>query len=430
MTPPVLDGEMRDVVVVGAGFAGLAAARDLTADGLSVTVLEGRERVGGRTWTRELPGTGLSVEIGGSWFTSGQDVVRAELERHGLAVREYPAVTAVRWRTAGELRTGLPVGWRELGELERALAQVRADSLAVADGTVDPHVASLSASAYLEQLEVPEAVGDFLHGWWSLMGGADPAKGAIVDLLGAIAGHGGLTGLITDLRYGPVDGWTALAEAMAAELDVRLGARVERVEQSSAGVTVTLSGGERIAAGAAVLAVPLNLLSQISFDPALPAPLAEAAGQNAGRAVKLLLHARGVPPRSLAAGRGEGLHWLYGDRETAEGVAVTAFGYEHPAFDPTDRTAVERGLRAFYPQAELLGWDWHDWNGDPFSLGTWATAPAGAAGLLDPARGVPSGRLAFATSDLADEDQGWVEGALRAGAAGRRCRPWRAAAPR
>ena len=74
-------------------------------------------------------------------------------------------------------------------------------------------------------------------------------------------------------------------------------------------------------------------------------------------------------------------------------------------------------IMAFYPEAELLGWDWHDWNGDPDSRGTWATAPAGRAELLDPARGAPSGRLAFATSDLAPEHQGWVEGALGAGAA-------------
>jgi monoamine oxidase len=417
MTAPVSDGKTADVVVAGAGFAGLAAARDLTAEGLSVQVLEARDRVGGRTWTRPLPGTGLSVEVGGSWFTSDHAAVRAELDRHGLAVREYPPVTAVRWRTGGVLRSGVPVAWDELGDLERALIQVRADSTAVDEGTASPLLQSLSATEYLEQLDAPTAVGDFMHGWWSLMGGADPAKGAIVDLLGAIAGHGGLTGLLTDLRYGPADGWTALAEAMASPLDLRLGARVARVEHDAGGVVLTLEGGEHIAADAAVLALPLNVLAHVEFEPGLPAPLAEAVGQNAGRAVKLLLHARGVPPRSLAAGRGDGLHWLYGDRETGEGVAVTAFGYEHAVFDPTDRSAVERGLHAFYPDAELLGWDWHDWNGDPESRGTWATAPAGSAELLDPARGAPTGRLAFATSDLAPKEQGWVEGAFHAGAA-------------
>jgi monoamine oxidase len=416
----VSDGETADVVVVGAGFAGLAAARDLSADGLSVRVLEARDRVGGRTWTRPLPGTGLSVEVGGSWFTPGHDAVKAELDRHGLAVREYPPVTAVRWRTGGVVRAGLPVGWEELAELERALSQVRADSITVGQGTGDVRLRSLSATGYLEQLRVPASVGDFLHGWWSLMGGADPASGAIVDLLGAIAGHGGLSGLLTHLRYGPRDGWTALAEAMAAPLDVRLGTRVERVEHGADGVLLTLTGGERVATPAAVLALPLNVLAHVEFEPALPPPLAEAAGRNAGRAVKLLLHARGVPPRSLAAGRGDGLHWLYGDRETGEGVTVTAVGYEHPAFDPTDRAAVERGLHAFYPEAELLGWDWHDWNADPDSRGTWATAPAGNAELLDPSRAAPVGRLAFATSDLAHEEQGWVEGALRAGAAAAR----------
>jgi monoamine oxidase len=417
MTVPVSDGKTAEVIVVGAGFAGLAAARDLAAAGLGVRVVEARGRPGGRTWTRTLQGTGLSVELGGSWFTPGQTAVRAEIERHGLAVREYPPVTAVRWRTGGVLRTGMPVGWGELGELEQALVRVATDSTAVGAGKEPAGLRSLSANEYFNELGAPEAVVDFLHGWWSLMGGADPAKGAIVDLLGAIAGHGGLVGLITDLRYGPEQGWTALAEAMAAGLQVTYDARVARVEHGDDGVAVILEGGERLDTGAAVLAVPLNVLAHIEFDPPLPARLAESAGQNAGRAVKLVLHARGVPPRSVAAGRGEGLHWLYGDRETGEGVVVTAFGYEHPSFDPADRAAVERALRAFYPEAELLGFDWHDWNSDPESRGTWATAPVGRADLLDPARGAPVGRLTFATSDLAPEEQGWVEGALHAGAA-------------
>ena len=57
-----------DVVVIGGGFAGLVAARDLRDAGRSVVVLEARDRLGGRTWFRELPGAGVKVEYGGTWF--------------------------------------------------------------------------------------------------------------------------------------------------------------------------------------------------------------------------------------------------------------------------------------------------------------------------------------------------------------------------
>jgi monoamine oxidase len=83
--------ERFDVVVAGAGFAGLRAARDLVEAGRSVLLLEARERAGGRTWTRPFAGSGPMVEIGGSWFAPAHAAVVAELARYGLATRTYGA---------------------------------------------------------------------------------------------------------------------------------------------------------------------------------------------------------------------------------------------------------------------------------------------------------------------------------------------------
>ncbi len=155
--------------------------------------------------------------------------------------------------------------------------------------------------------------------------------------------------------------------------------------------------------------------------PPLPAATAEALGSNAGRAHKVWLRARGVPAGVLAAGRGEGLHWLYADRALDDGdVLLLGFGYEDPAFDPGSGADLERALRAFFPEATLVAHDHHDWIADPFARGTWATAPVGGAGLLTPERFPPHGRIAFATSDVATHEAGWIEGALVAGAAAAR----------
>jgi monoamine oxidase len=64
-----------------------------------------------------------------------------------------------------------------------------------------------------------------------------------------------------------------------------------------------------------------------------------------------------------------------------------------------------------------VDWATHDWIGDPASRGTWLTAPAGHPELVDPERFRPFGRIAFAGSDVAHEQAGWFEGALRSGAA-------------
>jgi monoamine oxidase len=411
-----------DTVVAGAGFAGLRAARDLADAGRSVLVLEARDRPGGRTWTRPFAGSGPMVEIGGSWFASGHAEVRSELARYGLTARTYGAPSSVRWRTAGELRDGLPVPFDELAALDATLVAIAVDAAALEAGSLGKR-GSLSCAEYLRQLAAPRATREFLEAWWVMIGGTDPERGAVVDALAAIAAHGGPTGLLTALRYAPVEGWSALAERMAetAGLRVQYGAELRSVRQDDSGVELVLADGTSRRATRAVLALPVNTLPAVGFEPALPGATAEALGTNAGRGRKVWLRARGVPDGVLAAGAGEGLHWLYADRVLDGGdVLLIGFGYEDPAFDPGAHADVERALRAFFPEAELVASDHHDWIEDPFSRGTWATATVGRPELLSAERFPPHGRIAFATSDVAPDEPGWIEGALLSGAAAAR----------
>jgi monoamine oxidase len=331
-------------------------------------------------------------------------------------VRSFPPVEHARWLTGGVLRHGLPVPWEEIGALEAALARVLRDAGAYAAGSTA--AGTQSAEAYVASFDPGPALRDFLLGWWVLMGGAPPERGAVADALSSIAAHGGLAGLVTCLAYGPVGGWSALAEAMAATdgVDVVLGVTVTAVEMRGE-VTVAAEDGRRFTARAVVIAVPLNCLPAIRFIPELPEPAREGAGANAGAAVKVLMLARGVQPHGIAAGIGPGLNWLYSDEARDGTTLVTGFGWAHPLFDPGDTGHVSRALRAFFPQADLVAHAWHDWNADPASNGTWLTAPAGRLDLVDPARFAPVGPLAFAGSDVAREEQGWFEGALRSGAA-------------
>lgn len=414
MPAPVTPPEV-EVVVVGAGLAGLRAARDLQEAGHAVRVLEARNRVGGRAFSQTVEGRVL--ELGGSWFAADHHEVRGELERHRLPIRKYAPLVHARWRTGGELRYGLPVPWAELGPLERILHRIDADALAVGAG--DTRLEARSAAEYIDALQPSAAARDFLLGWWQLMAGTPPERGAVTEVLASIASHGGLSGLVTCLASGPANGWSALAETMSAELDVRLGAPVVAVEERGESVVVRLAGGHEVAARAVIVALPLNCLPDVEFLPALPEAIREVGRANAGCAVKVVALVRSVAPHGIAVGheRGLPLHWWYAD-DLEDGLTrLIGFGWHDPEFDPCDQRQVAAALEGYFPEALLAAHASHDWNADPYSRGTWLTAEAGCAHLCDPSRFGPRGRIAFAGSDIAHEEAGWFEGALRSGAA-------------
>ena len=404
-----------DVAVIGAGFAGLCAARDLVAGGASVEVLEARDRVGGRAWTRELAGSSELIELGGSWFAAEHVAASRELARYGLSIRDYALPRRVRWRTDARLRDGLPVDAGDLPALDAAWARISDDARRFAAGEFAER--GMSCAQYLAGLQLPTSVEDFLFGWWVMISGADPRQGAIGDAIGAIANHGGTpSALLTALRFAPQNGWSSLAEAMAAHTTVRLSTPVTRVTETPGGVEVSGERGVLATARWALVAVPINLLAHISFEPALPDGVRALAGANAGRALKVWVRARGLPAGSLAVGRGRGLHWVYADRELGDGdVLAFGFGFQQVDFDPTNADSVSDAIRAFWPRSTILAHACHNWNSDEFARGTWLTEfphrrlPAAEGPVADR-------RVVLAGSDVARQEAGWIEGALLSGA--------------
>jgi monoamine oxidase len=403
-----------DVAIVGGGFAGVTAARDLAAAGRSVVVLEARDRLGGRTWYRPFAGTDYPVELGGTWFSlARQPPLAEEVERYG--VRVVPAATrqGARWHTGGVTRHGLPIPQSEGAALERTLR-----SLSLASKDIDLRRDDVPVPDWLGD-DLPHATRDFLFAWASFMSGADPAEVSMLEFLGIFAANDGdVWSLYDEISECFAAGTGALLDALAADSDaeVLLSTAVTRIEERDDEVVVTTEAGEEMRAAAAVVSVPVNTLEGIEFDPPLSPGLARMAREkHAGRSLKVWALVEAFPEGLLALGFGTPLQWLSAERVVPEGTLVVGFGHETAGLDVGDHRAVEAAIRVYAPDARVLAVDTHDWVDDPWSKGTWLAARPGwvTEGLFDGSE--RRGRVVLAGSDIAEEHGGWIAGAIASG---------------
>ncbi len=413
-----------DVLVIGGGVAGLVAARDLSQRGLRVTVLEARDRLGGRTWTRTLAGTDIVAEFGGTWFTRQlQPAIAGEITRYGLGVRESAGFDRVVWvgtdgrvEGAGAAETFGPLFDPASEALDAAVGRILE---AFAAGSDLPPDLDVPAAGWIEALDVPRPTKEVMLAWMAAMGGGDPREQSILMLTGDLAMTGfSVETSMQEMGETFVEGTFAFVDALAADIHGRVltGVVVTGVEHDERSVHVATEGGGAFEADAAVVAMPLNCLSDVTFSPGLDPALARAAEEgHVGRSRKVLALAEGFGAATLGVAWGHPLQAAAGTREVDGGALVSGFDAMGSLHDPRDPREVEAALRVFVPETRVHALDGHDWISDPFSKGTWLTWPPGWASGVASRLADPQGRLAFAGSDTAIEGGGYIEGAITSG---------------
>lgn len=262
-----------ETIVIGAGVAGLTAARLLMKAGRSVVVLEARDRVGGRVHTDRADG--LVTDLGASWIHGITDEpVAAAAEAFGMRTVEFTV--------GGYQPDGRPIAYYgpDGERLSDAAAHSFANDIRALDATLVATIAGSDSDASYSDVtetalattgwdgERAERVREFLQHR------TEEQYGAWIEDLAA---HGLDDDVVAGDEVVFPDGYGRLPERLAAGLDVRLEHVVTRVSWSTEGVTVTTERGA-LTADTAVLTVPVGVLQSADFvvEPPLPEPVSGA----------------------------------------------------------------------------------------------------------------------------------------------------------
>jgi monoamine oxidase len=438
----------RDVIVIGAGLSGLAAAASLEAAGLRVLVLEAQRRVGGRIHSmRQLGGT---AEAGGTYIGAGYARVIAAAERHGIGLidvtrileffREQDLVlgTEIIRQADWPTHPGNPFPDPDKSQMPwnyHRVLTMRDNPLASPDEWLDPKFASLDVSAHdwLRGLGLSERAVELAYGI-NVSFGRDARDVSALMLLfrGAFSKTQRARAAQNSIGYTARNGVQRIPEAMAAALrsGVELGRAATAIAVEPDRVTVACADGSRFRARHAIASVPLGVLRAISIDPPLPSAQAEAVARLPSQPLtQVYLAPRskfwerdGFAP-SLFTDSGAGMVAAARNGDDPDEVtSLTAWitGERAAALDRLGSEGAGRAVIAeiarVRPAAdgELDVVGLHSWGADPYARGAWAYFRPGEVTRYAGRLAVPHGRLGFCGEHLAVENRG-MEGAMESG---------------
>jgi monoamine oxidase len=415
-----------DVIVVGAGFAGLVAARELSHRGHRTIVLEARDRIGGRTWTAQR--LQRQLELGGAWVHWLQPHVWSEITRYGLDIAQSPTTTDFLWVGDGRVHRGTAAEFDAV--MHRGNSELLRDVRRYFPRPYEPlrepavqEIDGLSVTDRIASLPLTTAERDVLTAFWTLNFNAPATEGAFTQALRWCSAASGDWALMNEAcaTYKLRDGTIALASAIAEDMNAELLLEtvVTAIRSERERVIIGCDEGREFVAQTAIVTAPLNAISGIAFAPPLPALSHHvlAAGQ-VSHGLKVWFRLQGSAEPFVALGAAD---WpltflqseFHGDAETA----VVGFGPDADSLAPEDLAAVQNAVRRWLPEAVVLETAGHNWVRDRFSRETWPMQrPRQLTGVLETLqRG--RDRVVLCGSDYANGWAGFIDGAIESGLA-------------
>ncbi|KAI5478713.1 hypothetical protein MNV49_004638 [Pseudohyphozyma bogoriensis] len=449
-----------DTIVIGAGYAGLIAARDLAISGQSVLLIEARDRIGGRTWTSQENGT--TFEMGGTWVHWVQGFTWKELVRYGLDQdlfitpnkdfpEEYKAVVGYndeKWTmdpeqldavlesalnkfcnidlNASNTLLAIPSHFPTGPFVDQDLVK-KYDAMSVADRFAECKQLNL-----LSDLEVK-----CLAPWASRKFGARLDKCGLIDLIKWYRfGNGSCAFLgTTTSKFKLRSGQSHFARCIFEEaletknLSYAFDAPVSEIIDKQGSVEVVTSKGT-FTAPKVVVTTPMNVTNKIKFSPPL-SPLRKEAfsvGQvNFGHKIHSVIANPALRSKGWSAFDTRNpipLASAFGDQVINNGksAVVPAFGMDNadPSKVPSkDPKQIREWLGRIDPELKekYEGSHWSEWVVDPYSKGTWSMFGPGFYTKYWAELQKPHGNINFASADYSVSGwKGFIDGAIADGA--------------
>ncbi|MDT4905461.1 MAG: monoamine oxidase [Pseudonocardiales bacterium] len=445
-----------DVAVVGAGLAGLTAARRLVAAGHSVVVLEARDRVGGRTLNHSI-GAGKVAEAGGEFVGPTQDHIVALAAEVGVGTFDaydtgqniyVNGGQRIKYSDTGLLGTAPPdpLLLVDIIKLSQQIDQMAA-KFPVATPWTAPNAAKYDSQTLATWVRGNSLNADgilaLLAPFTQALVGAEPGDVSFLFVLAYVASagdetHPGTFERLFNVRGGAqqsrlIGGSQVVSENVAAALgsQVHLNTPVRRIEQTATDVTVT-SDALVVTAKHVVVAVPPALAARIDYSPLLPAArdlLSQRLPMGALMKVEAVYptpfwRADGLTGQFLTVGGPVGYSFDNSPPDGAPGVlAGFVGGVQNLTWGPRPAAARKAAVLAqfarifkddrFLSPSEYFEMDWtlEEWSrGGPTAI-----AGPGTLTQYGPALRAAVGRIHWAGTETSDYWQGYMDGAVRSG---------------
>lgn len=415
-----------DVIVIGAGFAGVTAARETSLRGLNTLVLEARSRIGGRTLT--LPLAGHDLDLGGTWIGWSQPHVWAEIMRYEIDIVERAAAATdlAIWFENGKRRRDTydhfaPI-WQHVADTMYAPAREALprpfDPLFVKDNA---KLDQQDAASVINGLKLNQVEKDIALSLAAIDAHARPEESSYLDQLRWFAlGDFDIWNTFDNLaRYRIKGGTKALIERIHADSqsETRLSTPVATVKQNKNGVEVTTADGETLRAKRVIAALPMNCYNDIKFEPNLSKVKTQlSAARHTGSGTKVYARIKGRERMVECTGTYDmPLNFMWTEYDDEDSQILVGFGTSKDYLDINSETAVHDAVHRYLPDAEVLEFFTYDWNVDPYAKGTWCMYRPGVLTEHFSDLKRTEGNIYFAGGDIADGWRGFIDGAIESG---------------